>query len=210
MRILIVDDHALFRVGLRMLLSTIGTRLMVIEVATVAEALAALEQNADMQLCLLDLALNEENGLEAIQKIKDAAPEIAVVVVSGVDDNETIRRCIDAGAMSFVPKSVPPEILTQALQHVLRGTIYLPPTIFDTSSEALDRPSLTPRQTQVLRCLSKGLPTKLISHELGLSEHTVKDHISSIFQTLGARNRTDAVIKASRLKLLPILLPVTE
>jgi DNA-binding NarL/FixJ family response regulator len=96
-------------------------------------------------------------------------------------------------------------MLTQALNEVLAGTIYLPQTIFDGSLETEERPTLTPRQTDVLRCLSRGLPTKLISRELGLSEHTVKEHISSIFQALGARNRTTAVINASRLQLLPTL-----
>ncbi len=205
MKILLVDDHALFRVGLRMLLATVGEEVKVIETATVSEALMALEAHADVQLCLLDLALKAESGLAAIELIKNAAPKVSIVVVSGVDDNATIRRCIDAGAMSFVPKRVPPEMLTKALKEVLAGTIYLPQTIFDGSPEAEGRPTLTPRQTDVLRCLSRGLPTKLISRELGLSEHTVKEYISSIFQALGARNRTTAVIKASRLHLLPTL-----
>jgi DNA-binding NarL/FixJ family response regulator len=205
MKILLVDDHALFRVGLRMLLATVGDDVSVIETATVSEALEVLEAQADVQLCLLDLALKAESGLAAIARIKTAAPKVSIVVVSGVDDNATIRRCIDAGAMSFVPKRVPPEMLTQALKEVLAGTIYLPQTIFDAASESTPRPTLTPRQTEVLRCLSRGLPTKLIARELALSEHTVKEHISSIFQALGARNRTAAVIHASRLHLLPTL-----
>jgi DNA-binding NarL/FixJ family response regulator len=200
-KILIVDDHALFRAGLRMLLATIGHKVTCLEAASVADALALIAQNPDLQLCLLDLSLKNESGLGAIQRIKQSAPQAAVVVVSGADDSATIRSCIDAGAMSFIPKSVAPEVLTQALQHVLNGAVYLPDQIVSAMEEMPDRVQLTPRQQQVLGCLSRGLPTKLIARELDLSEHTVKDHIAMLFQALGASNRTEAVIKASQLRL---------
>jgi DNA-binding NarL/FixJ family response regulator len=201
-KILIVDDHALFRAGLRMLLSTIGQNVHCLEAANAADALALIAQHADLQLCLLDLALKNEHGFQAIQKIKETAPQVAVVVVSGVDDSATIRSCIDAGAMSFIPKSVTPEVLTQALQHVLSGAVYLPEQIVSVMEDTPQRrPLLTPRQFQVLQCLSRGLPTKLISRELELSEHTVKEYIALVFQALGVRNRTEAVIKAGQLRL---------
>jgi DNA-binding NarL/FixJ family response regulator len=149
----------------------------------------------------LDLALKDEHGLDAIVKIKEVAPQVAVVVVSGTDDSAVIRRCIDAGAMSFIPKSVAPEVLTQALQHVLNGAVYLPEQILSALARPQKKPLLTPRQLQVLQCLNRGLPTKLISRELELSEHTVKEYIALVFQALGARNRTEAVIKASQLRL---------
>ncbi len=201
MKILIVDDHALFRAGLRMLLATIGHEVVCIEAATIDEATTLIAQHTDLQLCLVDLALKRENGLDAVRRIKELAPQIAVVVVSGVDDYATIRSSIDAGAMSFIPKSVQPEVLTHALQHVLSGSVYLPEQIISTAGDLPQKPVLTPRQMQVLACLSRGLPTKLISRELALSEHTVKEHIALVFQALGARNRTEAVIKASRLRL---------
>lgn len=201
MKILIVDDHTLFRAGLRMLLATIGQNVSCLEAANVADALALIAGQADLQLCLLDLNLKNEDGFAAIKKIKDTAPHVAVVVVSGADDSATIRSCIDAGAMSFIPKSVAPEVLTQALQHVLSGAIYLPEQIVSAMEDLPPRPLLTLRQSQVLQCLSRGLPTKLISRELGLSEHTVKEYIALIFEALGARNRTEAVIKATQLRL---------
>jgi DNA-binding NarL/FixJ family response regulator len=200
-KILIIDDHALFRAGLRMLLSTIGQNVSCLEAADVSEGLAIISQHADLQLCLLDLALKNEHGLDAIQKIKETAPQVAVVVVSGADDIATIRRCIDAGAMSFIPKSVAPEALTQALQHVLNGAVYLPEQIVSAMEKPQKHALLTPRQMQVLQCLNRGLPTKLISRELGLSEHTIKEYIALVFQALGARNRTEAVIKAGQLRL---------
>ena len=201
MKILIVDDHALFRAGLRMLLAAIGRNICCIEASDVNEALALIALHPDLALCLLDLSLKNESGFDAKHQIKTSAPTVAVVEVSGADDSATIRNCIDAGAMSFIPKSVPPEVLTQALQHVLGGAVYLPEQIVSVMEETQQRAPLSPRQMQVLQCLSRGLPTKLIARELELSEHTIKEYIALIFQALGARNRTEAVIKASRLRL---------
>lgn len=199
MKILIVDDHALFRAGLRMLLGTIGHAVVSFEAATIAEALATIAGHPDIELCLLDLSLKNEQGLAAIERLKDAAPGIAVVVVSGAEESATIRACVEAGAMSYIPKSVAPEVLTQALQRVLAGAVYLPEQVMSALAAAPVPAALTPRQEQVLQCLSRGLPTKLIARELQLSEHTVKEYIANIFQALGVHNRTEAVIKASRL-----------
>lgn len=184
-----------------MLMSTIGQNVSCVEADNIADALALAAQHADLQLCLLDLALKNEHGLGAIHRIKEAAPQVAVVVVSGADDSDTISSCIDAGAMSFVPKSATPEVLKQALRHILSGAVYLPDQIVSEMENRPPCPRLTPRQLQVLQALSRGLPTKLIARELDLSEHTVNEHIGLIFQALGVRNRTEAVIKASKLQL---------
>ena len=200
MKILIVDDHALFRAGLRMLLATIGQDTTCLEATTIAEALTLIAQHADIELCLLDLVLKHERGFDAIGRVKALSSSIAIVVVSGAEDSATIRSCIDAGAMSYIPKSVAPEVLTHALQRVLTGAVYLPEQVASTLESNLTVGSLTPRQQQVLQGLSRGLPTKLIARELALSEHTVKDHITSIFHAFGVRNRTEAVIKASQLE----------
>jgi DNA-binding NarL/FixJ family response regulator len=199
---LLVDDHALFRAGLRMLLKTIRPDAVVIEAATIDEAIAAAVANTDLQLCLLDLSLRKEHGLDALQKVKQAAPDVAVVVVSGNEDVATIHACIEAGAMSYIPKSVPPEVLVEALRRVLAGAVWLPDQIHALQeTEPAARPMLTPRQLDVMRCLNRGLPTKSISRELDLSENTIKEHIASIFRGLGVNNRTQAVIKASRMRL---------
>jgi DNA-binding NarL/FixJ family response regulator len=200
-KILLIDDHALFRAGLRMLLATIGQNVTCVEAGNIDQALLLLGQHPDLQMCLLDLALKNEHGLAAIARIKEVAPQVAVVVVSGAEDAATIARCIDAGAMSFIPKSVTPDVLKHALQQVLNGAVYLPDQIISAIENQPKPPHLTPRQLQVLNALSRGLPTKLIARELDLSEYTVKDHIAVVFQALGARNRTEAVIKASQLQL---------
>lgn len=201
MKILLVDDHALFRAGLRMLIAAVGADVNVIEASTADEALARIGADDDIRLCLLDLQLKSSGGLSLLEAIKQSMPQIVVVIVSGADDAATIRACIEAGAMSFISKSATPDVLTTALRHVLQGDVYLPEQItFD--AKPATRPSLTPRQRDVLKCLSQGLPTKLIARELALSEYTIKEHIASIFQVLHVRNRTEAVICASRLFLL--------
>ncbi len=202
MDILLVDDHALFRAGLRLLLASLRPDMIVFEASGVEQALALARDHQDLRLCLLDLDLRQEQGLPAIREIKLAAPSVAVVIVSATDDDETVRSCIMAGAMSYIAKSSPPAVLTQALTRVLQGDVFLPPTVF---AEAPAAPTkvlvLTPRQRDVLSGLNRGLPSKLIARELGISEYTVKEYLADLFRLLDVRNRTEAVIKASRMSL---------
>lgn len=202
MKVLLVDDHAMFRAGLRMLMTTICPGASALEAATIGEAVTLLATNQDVQLCLLDLSFKSEGGLMGVTRVKEASPETAIVVISGAEDTATIHACLDAGAMSFIPKSLGPDVLTQALQQVLQGKVYLPEQLVRAAADLPARPALTGRQLQVLQCLSRGLPTKLIAREMSLSEHTVKEHIALVFQALSARNRTEAVIKGSQWRLL--------
>jgi DNA-binding NarL/FixJ family response regulator len=201
MNILLVDDHALFRAGMRMLLGGIYQGATIWEAGAIAEAVALAKEHPEIDVCLLDLAFRDESGLAGLQLIKGTAPKAALIVVSAAEDSATIRACIDRGAMSFIPKSLGPAVLTQALRHVLAGAVYLPEQITGSDNIA-PAPQLTPRQLDVLRCLSRALPTKLIARELQLSEHTVKEHIALIFAALGVHNRTEAVIRSSQLRLL--------
>ncbi len=198
-KVLLVDDHALFRAGLRLLLNTVNQALTIFEAATLAEAQVLVEDHPDLRLCLLDLSLKHKHGLLALGELRSVAPNVSFVVVSATEDSRTVHACLDAGAMSFIPKSASPSVLMDALREVLDGRIYLPAYIgSDTSSEAALRPVLTPRQRDVLRALCHGLPTKSIAKELLLSEYTVREHIATIFRILGVHNRTDAVIQSSR------------
>ncbi|MDD2760830.1 MAG: response regulator transcription factor [Methylomonas sp.] len=204
MKILLLDDHALFRAGLRLLLETLDQDVITFEAGTIAEARQIADQHADLQLCLLDLNLREEDGLEMLDRIKVSAPAVAVVVVTASDEPAVVRACLDAGAMSFIAKSSPPEVLAEALRHVLAGSIYLPATLLDGQAQASETPlNLSPRQRDVLRGLCRGMSTKAIARELGLSEHTVKEYIAALFKLLDVHNRTEAVIKTGRLGLLP-------
>jgi len=202
MKILLVDDHALFRAGLRMLLTTYHRDAVMFEAATITEALEVCAANADLQLCLLDLSLKTEDGLKSLARVAEAAPLAAIVVVSSTEDPVTICACLDAGAMSFIPKSAPPAVLAEALRQVLGGAVYLPAQVLTGTANLPERPILSARQHEVLRAVSRGLSNKLIAAELGLSESTVKEYLGLVFQALGVRNRTEAVIRAMQFRLL--------
>ena len=202
MHILLVDDHALFRAGLRLLLGSLCPQVRILEAGCLDEALEHLHRHGDVRVCLLDLDLKSEQGLPAIERMRHCAPEAAVVIVSAADDPVTVRACIEAGAMSYITKNSPPEVLTLALKRMLAGEVFLPRNIQpDKEDVPCTGWTLTKRQLDVLAGLSRGLSTKLIARELALSEHTVKEYLSDIFRVLEVHNRTEAVIKASRLGL---------
>jgi DNA-binding NarL/FixJ family response regulator len=201
MNILLVDDHALFRAGLRLLLRAIRPDALIFEASTLADALLLCEGASEPQVCLLDLSLRGESGFDALTCLKQKLPKAPIVVVSGDEDLRTIRLCMDAGAMSYIPKSLPPEVLTEALEKVLHGQLFLPQQVIDAERRAEPSPHFTRRQLEVLSFLNQGWATKAISREMQLSEHTVKEHIAMIFQALGAHNRTEAVIRAAALSI---------
>ena len=204
MHVLLVDDHALFRGGLRLLLASLRPEVRFLEAANIEEALAQAREHQDLRLCLLDLDLKQDHGLPAIGQIRQCAPNAAVVIVSAADDPVTIRACIDSGAMSYITKSASPQELTLALRRVLDGEVFLPRSLqAETGGSATCAPALSPRQQHVLAGLNRGLSTKSIARELALSEHTVKEYLSEIFRLLEVHNRTEAVIKASLLRLHP-------
>lgn len=202
MKILVVDDHALFRAGLRMLLQTLQRQAEVFEAGSLAEAIEVASTHPDLSVCLLDLQLDGEYGLDGLAVLKQIAPDVAAVVVSASQDPATIRACLDLGAMSFVPKSMAPATLALVLREVLGGAVFLPPEMLAHSRpKDLLVPLLTRRQRDVLHALGRGMPTKSIARELALSEHTVKEYISGLFSALKVNNRTEAVVVASVLGL---------
>jgi DNA-binding NarL/FixJ family response regulator len=195
MKVLLIDDHPLFRQGLRTLLLPLDAELEIDEAGACAEALERLA-TAAYDLVLLDLRLPGQSGLDALEALREAAPAAPIVVLSGEDDPRTIRGAIDRGAMGFIPKSSTQELLIQALRLVLAKGIYLPPAALDGMDA--DLPSLTPRQLEVLRCVIQGLPNKVIARVLDISDWTVKQHVSEVLHRLGARNRTEAVYAAAK------------
>jgi DNA-binding NarL/FixJ family response regulator len=195
MKVLLIDDHPLFRQGLRTLLLPLDAELEIDEAGACAEALERLA-TAVYDLVLLDLKLPGQSGLDALEALREAAPAAPIVVLSGEDDPRTLRGAIDRGAMGFIPKSSTQELLIQALRLVLAKGIYLPPAALDGMDA--DLPSLTPRQLEVLRCVIQGLPNKVIARVLDISDWTVKQHVSEVLHRLGARNRTEAVYAAAK------------
>jgi DNA-binding NarL/FixJ family response regulator len=213
MNLLVVDDHALFREGLKFLLRELDASLVVEEAGDCA---AALERagTRHYDLVLLDLNLPGLRGMDALAALRSAIPGTPTVVLSGEDSPELVRSAIRAGAMGFIPKSSTREVLIQALRLVFAGGVYLPPAALDTHTAAAPAAALasvgspgaaqlglTPRQMDVLRCVIQGKPNKSIARELDISEGTVKAHLSAVMQALGARNRTEAVYAAAKLGL---------
>ena len=215
MTILLVDDHVLFREGLKFLLRGLETGLELDEAGTCAEALRrAAARNYD--LVLLDLKMPGLKGLDALTAFREAVPEIPVVVLSGEDNSETILAAIDRGAMGFIPKASTPEVLIQALRLVLAHSVYLPPAVLEASEAVVSPPSrvepdasrgdatllgITPRQLEVLRWVIQGKTNKAIARELDISDGTVKQHLSDVLRSLGAKTRTEAVYAAAKLGL---------
>jgi DNA-binding NarL/FixJ family response regulator len=209
MNLLIVDDHALFREGLRALLANISPGLSITEASSVEGAVDECKAG-QFRMALLDLGLSSTDGLQTLENFRSAVPEVPVIVLSGDQEPRHIRAAIDLGAVGFIPKSHSSELMIAALRFVLAGGIYLPTHVLDESAEpehaiaALTKSvtvafaRLSPRQEEVAQLLLQGSSNKVIARRLRLSEGTVKAHVSAIFQIIGAKSRVEAVIIASR------------
>jgi len=203
MKIVIADDHPLVRDALARTVHLLEPDAEVLECGDLAQAETALASHAP-RLALLDLHMPGMQGLESLRALCSRHRGVPVVVASGDDHPGVIRGAIAAGAVGFLPKSERPEVLRQALRLMLDGGTYLPArALADMSGQPPaarpDVAGLTLRQLDVLRCLMRGEPNKLIARELGLTEGTVKIHIASILRALQARNRTEAVVVARQL-----------
>jgi DNA-binding NarL/FixJ family response regulator len=205
-RLIIVDDHPLFRGALNQALSSTLPLARIEEAASLDALTELLVDGSDVDLILLDLSMPGVLGLSGLLFLRSQYPETPVVVVSATEDRTTIRRCIEFGASGFVPKSQPVDNIRLAVQAVLAGKIWIPPDIElgaatpAPSGDLLTRiSSLTPQQLRVLMMLSEGLPNKLIAFKLGVSEATIKAHVSQILTKLGVDSRTQAVIAINKL-----------
>jgi DNA-binding NarL/FixJ family response regulator len=207
--ILVADDHPLFREALRHALGRAVPDATVIEADTVAALLDVAEEHPDAELLLLDLNMPGAQGFSALVQMRAHYPSLPVVIISANEDPIVIRRSIGHGATGFVPKSSTVDQMVEALQAVLDGDTWVPESV-DVEGTGLEAPeadvaarlaSLTPQQFKVLTMLSSGLLNKQIAYELGVSEATVKAHMTAIMQKLGATNRTQAVVLSQRLAL---------
>jgi DNA-binding NarL/FixJ family response regulator len=200
-RIIIVDDHPLFRAALRQTLAGVD----VDEAGDLKAVTAALEADRDCDLVLLDLNMPGAHGLSGLLLLRAQYPEIPVMVISAIEDPKIIRRTFELGAAGYLPKSAGPAEIRAAIDTVLKGEVVVPEGIAlnaDDEQTAFARrlATLTPQQIRVLMMLSDGLMNKQIAYELSISEATVKAHVSSILQKLDVDSRTQAVIAASRIE----------
>lgn len=208
MRILLVDDHTLFREALERVLRELDGGITVIHAGTAAEAIATASYYQDIDLILLDRSLAGTDGISILPNLRAASNGVPVVIVSGSARPGDVQRALDAGAASYVPKTVGVQELFLTLQRVLAGDDYLPSTLLaaiaapadnkPTPSAHVNNNKLTERQNEVLRLLSEGLSNKGIANRLDLCEGTVKLHVSAIMRALGVRNRTEAVVAAEQ------------
>ena len=212
MKYLIVDDHALVAGALTLLLEDRDPEADVHTAATADAALELVDREGDADLLILDLSLPGVTGTELMEEIVRRQPMLKILVVSGLADQESIMRVLQLGAAGFVPKSLDTELLSSAIDFVLKGGVYIPSKLLTESQKdgfftrtaarlktpEAAPPHLTDRQLDVLAQLAKGAPIKRICRELDLSEGTVKTHVAAIYRSFGASNRTEALIAARR------------
>ncbi len=211
-RIVIADDHPLFRDALKQTLGGTLEGLSIAEAGSLEETVAILSRDEDTDLVLLDLKMPGVQGFSGLVYLRVQYPMIPVVIVSASDEPSVIRRAIDLGAAGFIPKSAPAADMTTAIRRVLDGEIWTPGGIDlersdDAEGDEIARrlTTLTPQQVRVLMMLRSGLLNKQIAYELSVSEATVKAHVSAILQKLKVESRTQAVIAASRIDGDPTL-----
>ncbi|WP_374684923.1 response regulator [Mesorhizobium sp. J428] len=208
---MIADDHPLFRGALKQALAGIGGDPEILEAGDFETARAIVAANDDLDLILLDLAMPGVSGLSGLVALRGIQAGVPVVIVSAHDDPETIRRALSLGASGFISKSSSMEHIRTAISTVLAGGIWSPEDI-DLGVEAdpeisdlIQRlQSLTPQQSRVLSMLAEGLLNKQIAYELGVSEATIKAHVSAVLQKLGVDSRTQAVIQLSKIGSEPL------
>ena len=205
-RILIVDDHPLFRGALRIAVGGDADPPHIAEAADFGAALAAIEVDSELDLVLLDLNLPGASGFSGLTQLRAAHPALPVIIVSGNADPATVGFAMQLGASGFIPKTSSVETMRAAMRAVLDGGVWTPPGVDganpaynDAAELARKMGRLTPQQLRVLTMLSDGLLNKQIAYALEVAEATVKAHVSAILQKLEVGNRTQAVIAANRL-----------
>ncbi len=215
LKVLIADDHSLYRTGLALLLKDRLGVTEVIEVSDFDQALDRLAETPGIGLALFDLSMPGMGGPESLRVIKETYPDVRVAVVSGLEERDYVLKAISVGLNGYVPKSLSEEDIAAALQQVVAGHIYIPK--FMTSSPGAQREShsdranatasaeaprlddLTPRQRDVLACILRGRSNKEVARDLHIAEGTVKIHLAALFTVFSARNRTELATRAQAL-----------
>ena len=220
MKILIADDHELFLKGLEMILADYNPEAKIVSAKSYSDIFKHIAKEKDFDLVLTDLAMPGAHWLEAIEKIHKDLPDTPIIILSAVFDREIVQKTLDIGAAGYIPKTSSRDIIISAVNLVLSGGVYIPAELLYNSEQSeLDilksvenitmnqdikstEKVLSPRQIDVIRLIAKGKSNKQIAYELGLSEGTVKLHVTAILKVLNVYNRTGAVATATQLGLL--------
>jgi DNA-binding NarL/FixJ family response regulator len=214
MQILVVDDHVLIRDALRGVLNELRPDAVVHQAGDCRQATRLLADHPGLELILLDLGLPDADGFEMLKDLRDHYPSLAVVVLSALQDRNSVTRALDLGAVGFIPKSAQRAVMLSALELVFAGGIYVPPEILrrEEASAAQISPAirngqpplpgdlgLTERQMEVLSLLLRGKSNKAIGRALDLAETTVKNHVTAILRSLRVANRAEAIVTVNQL-----------
>ena len=204
LKILVADDHALIRAGLRAQLRGLADELVFLEAGSWSETRVAAAE-PDLDLALVDLRMPGQDGLSALSELLGLHPGLPVLVLSASENLDEMRAALRLGAMGFVSKSEPPAVMVGAVRLVLGGGLYVPPALagpgFDGRLPPAPEARLTARQVEVVRLLVEGRTNKEMATALRLSGATIKAHLAAVFRALGVENRTQAAIVAERLGL---------
>jgi len=213
LNLLVIDDHPLVQQGVASALEGLGLDVRIVSARGSEQGLSAAAANPDLDAVLMDVAAPGANGFAMIGEMRKRFTELPVIVLSALDDPANVKRALDLGAAGFIPKSSPTDVLIKVLQQVLKGNAAVEPNSAAVSKHlngsshppgegAPDATLLTLRQLQVLSRVCQGKTNKQVASELGLSEKTVKAHVTAIFKILGVVNRTQAVLVARRMGML--------
>ncbi|MEW5769202.1 MAG: response regulator transcription factor [Pseudomonadota bacterium] len=207
MRILLADDHPLFREGVKPVLEKPDDDVELLEATDYPSAFATMHRAGEVDLALLDLYMPGMDGLEGVSRFRSTFPDTPVVVLSASEQTQDIQKLLAYGALGYISKASHSEAILSALRQVLSGGIYIPPSLLDPTGvpkplpEGIRNSPLTARQIDVLRELAKGLSNKQIAEVLDVTEGTVKIHLAAVFRILKVNNRTEAVLVAQKMGL---------
>lgn len=208
MKILIADDHALFRDGLALRLEEIAPEAVILQASSYSQVFKILNTEPAVDVLVLDVEMQDMPWLESLKKIHTLAPKTKIIVVSASEDSRTIRTILATGVKGYIPKRSEIKVFNNALKLIIEGGSYVPPNLLENtplnalSGRNIGIKTLTTRQSQVLDLIAQGKSNKQIAYDMGVSESTVKLHINALLRSLHVSNRTQAVITAQKIGLI--------
>lgn len=205
MKILIADEHALFRDNAARFILDINAESIVLQVSTFNQALKILEKEQNIDLVIIDADMLLPHTIQNIEKIQNLSNTPRIAVISTSEDIEQIKKIIKTGIVGYIPRQTDLSLFKQAVTNILKGGTYIPKALQDIENDYADKftgKKLTNRQSQVLDLIAQGKSNKQIAYEMGVSEATVKLHINALLRSLKVTNRTQAVITAQKIGLI--------
>lgn len=203
LKLLIADDHLLFMEGLALVLRDRFLGSVIHQASHLREVKQQLQDHAPFDLLLLDRTMPGVDSLQHLQAFWEIVPDLRIAVISAADAPHYIQEALGLGVVGFISKASPPDVMVEAIQHILRGGIYIPASPSHTNgSGTVDKALLPPRLLEVLTLATNGYSNKQIAAMLAITEGTVKQHFHAILKTLDAYNRTQAIQKARLLGLV--------